>query len=380
MSLPVPGKRLVVKTGTNLLTAGTDRLDLGAMAGIVSQVARLRETGTDVVLVSSGAIAAGRHALGTRGETRAVALRQILAAVGQNRLMSAWAGLFEWHQLQVGQVLLTRADLTNRTAYLNARSTVTGLLEAGVVPVINENDAVGVEEIRESRFGDNDQLSALVAGMVDADLLLILTDLGGLYTADPRLDPGAHLIPEVPAITPEIEALAGGSASGRGTGGMTTKLQAAALATAAGIETIIAGGHDPAVIVRAAAGDPVGTRFVPRGTRLEARKRWMLSGLSRRGALHLDEGACQALHRRGSLLPAGITRVVGPFSRGDTLALLDDAGGIIGYGISAYGAEDVERIRGHRSDAIESILGYAYGEEVVHRNNLVLVDPARPTR
>jgi glutamate 5-kinase len=368
-------RRVVVKVGTNLLTAGSDRLDLGVMAGIVGQIVQLQAQGIQVAVVSSGAIAAGRHELGMGAEHRGVGVRQMLAAVGQNRLIAAWGELFRWHSIHVAQILLTRTDINRRASYLNARNTMLGLLDIGVVPVINENDVVGVDEIVETKFGDNDHLSALVAGMLDASLLAILTDAEGLFTADPGKDPGAVLIPRVELVDDAIEQMAGGSASGRGTGGMYTKVQAARLATLAGVEVVIMSGHQRGALVRAVAGEDVGTRFPAHGTHVEARKRWMLSGLGNRGAVHLDLGATRAVRDQGkSLLPAGITRVTGDFERGDTISLVGPDGSLLAYGMANYSAEAVRRIQGLRSSEIEDTLGYFYGQEVVHRDNRVLLE------
>ncbi|MBI4334744.1 MAG: glutamate 5-kinase [Chloroflexi bacterium] len=366
--------RIVIKLGTNLLTAGTDRLDLQVMSGIVSQVARLKQQGIEQVIVSSGAIAAGRHRLGTGTERRDVPFKQVLASVGQSRLMSAYEQLFDWHGVTVAQALLTRADLADRHGYLNARNTLLALMELGVIGIVNENDVVAIDEIREAKFGDNDNLSAMVANLVDADLLVILTDIGGLYTADPHKDPKAQLIPRVEVIDAELERLAGGSADHRGTGGMITKLEAAKLATASGVAVVITNGCIPDVLIRLVTGEAIGTYFPPTATALESRRRWLLSGLASRGKLGIDDGAGRALTRQNkSLLPAGVQKVEGHFSRGDTVEIVDAAGKRIGYGVSNYGCEEVRAIMGSHSDRIASVLGHEYGDEVVHKNNLVIL-------
>ncbi len=365
--------RIVAKLGTNVLTAGGHRLDLAVMATLVGQVARLRERGVQVAIVSSGAIAAGRHRLGVRGEARDVPQRQVLAAVGQPDLMYAYQQLFSWHGLTVAQTLLSRRDLADRQGYLNARNTLLALLELGVVPIVNENDVVAVEEIEGSSIGDNDTLSALVANLVDADLLVILTDTEGLYTADPYRDPQARLIRRVERIDEAVERLAGAS-HGPGRGGMATKIQAAKLATASGTHVVIASGHSPDVLVRAAAGEEVGTFFPATGDRLESRKRWMLSGLSWRGSIVIDEGAVRALRGgKASLLPAGVLGAQGDFQRGDVVAIVDPHGRRVACGIVNYSASEVEAIKGLHSERIVEVLGYAYGQEVVHRDNLVLL-------
>ncbi len=366
-------RRVVAKVGTNVLTAGGDRLDLEVMASLVGQVARLRQQGVQVAIVSSGAIAAGRHRLGVKGEARDVPQRQVLAAVGQPDLMYSYQQLFAWHGITVAQTLLSRRDLSDRQGYLNARNTLMALLQLGVVPIVNENDVVAVEEIEGAAIGDNDTLSALVANLVDADLLVILTDTDGLYTADPYLDPQAQLIRRVERIDAEVERLAGAS-HGPGRGGMITKVQAARLATASGTHVVIANGHSRDVLVRVVAGEEVGTLFPAAIDRLESRKRWMLSGLSWRGRIVIDEGAVKALRGgKASLLPAGVMGTAGDFQRGDVVAIVDAQGQQVACGIANYSAQEVEAIKGLRSNRIAEVLGYTYGQEVVHRDNLVVM-------
>ncbi len=366
--------RIVVKLGTSVLTAGTDRLNRPYMVGLARQVAALRERGDQVVLVSSGAVAAGRERLGatTRQKARAsVPLRQMFAAVGQSRLMHLYEQLFEIYGLQVAQALLTRDDLRDRRRYLNARNTLALCLERGIVPIINENDAVVTAEIR---VGDNDNLSALVAGLVDANLLLILTDIAGLYSADPRTDPAAELIPEVPVIDERIWAMAGGVGSDRGTGGMRTKIQAADLATRSGTTVVIASGAEPDVILRVAAGEPIGTRFPAAGSHPDARRRWILAETARLSRIVVDDGAVDALVRQGrSLLPAGIAAVEGEFDRGQTVRIYAPDGREIARGLTQYRAADVRAISGLRSSQIAETLGYDYGPEVVHRDDMVVL-------
>ncbi len=366
--------RVVIKLGTNLLTAGTDRLDLQVMAGIVSQVARLHAEGIEQIIVSSGAIAAGRRKLCAGPERRDVPFKQVLASVGQNSLMSAYDQLFAWQGITVAQALLTKSDLSDRHGYLNARNTLLSLMELGVICVVNENDVVATDEIREAKFGDNDNLSAMVANLVDADLLVILTDIDGLYTSDPHKDASATLIPRVETIDAELERVAGGSGSQRGTGGMVTKLEAAKLAVASGVGVVITSGQIADVLVKLAGGEAVGTYFPPTGTRLESRKRWLLSGLASRGEVIIDGGAVTALRQQDkSLLPAGIVDVHGHFSRGETVKIIDEDHKHIGYGISNYSCDDIRAIMGRHSDKIASVLGHEYGDEVIHKNNLVLV-------
>lgn len=369
-----PYRRLVVKLGTNLLTAGGDRLDLEVMASLVGQVARLHQQGFEVILVSSGAIAAGRHELGLSRERKDIPFRQVMASVGQSRLMQAYDQLFRWHGITVAQTLLTKADLSHRSSYLNARNTLLALLELRVIAIVNENDVVAVEEIKEAQFGDNDNLSALVANLVDADVLILLGDVPGLFTADPHRDPTAELIPRVERIDARIERLAGGKGSEQAIGGMITKIQAAHLATASGVTVVIAEGRERDVLPRLVGGEALGTLFPPAASKLESRKRWMLSGLANKGALVVDPGAALALTRDGkSLLPAGIQVVEGRFQRGDKVDIRDAQGRHIACGITNYSAGDLALIKGCRSDRIQELLGYEYGAEVVHRNNLVLL-------
>jgi glutamate 5-kinase len=363
-------KRLVVKVGTNTLTGGEDRLARPAMLDVVRQIARLAADGHQVALVSSGAIVAGRQALAVARNGRDIPFKQVLAAVGQTKLMQMWDELFSAENLIVAQTLLTRADLADRQGYLNARNTLLALLERHVVPIINENDVVATEEIK---IGDNDNLSALVANLIDADLLILLTDQEGLYTADPRRHATATLIREVPAITDEIIALAAGAGTSRGTGGMATKLQAARLATESGVTVLVAGGTTDNVLVRSVTGEAIGTRFPSNRTRMESRKRWILAGLAGKAAAHIDAGAATALGRGRSLLPAGVVRVKGPFDRGDSVNIVGPEGKVIGCGVANYGAADLERIKGCRSAEIPAILGYNFGDEVIHRNNVVML-------
>ena len=373
-SQEIEHRRVVVKVGTNLLTGGGAGLNVPAMSRIVEQVAALRERGGQVIVVTSGAIAAGRERLGDFEAHRDVPQRQVLAAAGQSRLMSRWDELFESRGMVSAQSLLTRGDLADRLRYLNARNTLLALLDLGVVPIVNENDVVSVEEIEESAIGDNDSLSALVANLVDADLLLLLTDVEGLYTADPARDGEARLIETVEAIDESIEQAALGAAGERGIGGMRTKVEAARTATQSGAHVVIADGRATEVVLRAASGDRIGTHFLPAGDRLESRRRYLLSGLPVRGTITIDEGAARALKRDGSsLLPAGITSVEGDFGRGDVVRIHTQQGQHVASGMSNYAAADVARIRGVHSDRIAGLLGHEYGAEVVHRNNLVLV-------
>ena len=370
-------RRVVVKAGTSVLTRSPDHqaLDLDVMSDLVRQVCHLRSQAVEMLLVTSGAIAAGQEALGHGHDAvdRNITSRQVLAAVGQSRLMHIYQELFSAHGYQVAQVLLTINDLSDRQSYLNVRNTLLGLLELGVVPILNENDVVAVDEIGEV-FGDNDRLSALVANLIDADLLTILTDTDGLYTADPHLDPGAQLIGRVEQIDAEIEAVVGKDSNPWARGGMHTKVDAARSVTTSGIAMVMCHGLAKDALLRAVSGEEIGTLFQPVGEKLEARKRWMLSGISHRGEVVVDPGAASAiLQNNRSLLPAGIRDAKGGFQRGDIIYIVGPEGQRLACGIANYSAEDVQRIRGSRSDQIEGTLGYQYGQEVVHRNNLVLL-------
>jgi len=367
-------RRIVAKFGTSLLTAGSTRLNMERMTDLVAQIARLHKQGVEVVIVTSGAIAAGREKLGITKKAKGVALKQVLASVGQGRLMNIYERLFEQHDITVGQALLTKSVLADRAGYLNTRNTLLASLEMGVIPIINENDVVAVDEIREARFGDNDNLSAMVANLIDADLLFILTDIDGLFTADPNRDPTAKMIPLVEKIDGKIDALVSGSTSGMGTGGMVTKIEAARLAASSGVNVVIANGSEKDVLVRVASGEAIGTRFLPVKSKLDSRERWLLSGLSTRGKLMVDDGAAKALKKNDcSLLAAGIIQVEGNFQRGDIVEICDLKGAKIGSGITNYTAIEVQAIKGAQSGNITGLLGYDSGSEVVHRNNLVIL-------
>ncbi|MBI4283070.1 MAG: glutamate 5-kinase [Chloroflexi bacterium] len=373
-SKTLPSHRIVAKFGTSLLTGGSDHLNPEVMSGLVAQVAQLQKQGVELFIVSSGAIAAGRHKLGLTGEHRGIPFKQVLASVGQSRLMNVYEQLLAQHDITVAQALLTKADLADRAGYLNARNTLLALVELGVLCIINENDVVAVDEIQEAKFGDNDNLSAMVANLVDADLLLILSDIGGLYTADPHRYPDARLIPQVDRIDSEIENLAADTAGNLGTGGMATKIEAAKLATASGVTVIIANGREPDIILRVAAGEAVGTRFLPITSKLESRQRWMMSGLSTKGKLIVDSGAAVALTKqKRSLLAAGIINIEGEFQPGDIVNICDPQGICLSCGITNYSSADIVAIKGAHSKKIATRLGYDYGAEVVHRNNLVVL-------
>lgn len=365
-------KTIVVKFGTSMLTSGSKRLDPAHMIEVVRVLSGLKAKGHHIVVVSSGAVAAGREALGYPDLPRTIANKQMLASVGQTHLMNKWQQLFEIYGLHIGQILLTRADLEDRERFLNARDALGALIEQGIIPIINENDAVATAEIK---VGDNDNLSARVAILSDADCLILLTDQKGLYTADPRSNPDARLISKVDKITPEIKALAGDSVSGLGTGGMATKLQAAEIATRSGIEVIIASGDDPKIIESIVEGDYIGTSFSPESSPLEARKAWILAGPKPKCSIIIDDGAVKALMKKGSsLLPKGIVDISGEFLRGDVVNIVSLDGKVIARGVSRYTSAEIKAVARHNSEEIESILGYEHGQVAVHRDDLVVLE------
>ena len=366
-------RRVVVKAGTSVLTDDTGRLDGEALSALTRQLAQLHQWGVEVALVTSGAIAAGRQALSNVQDHRDIPYRQALAAIGQGRLLTAYQEMFASHGVTVAQALLTWNDLADRQRYLNIRGTLVSLLGLGVMPILNENDVVAVDEIG-ANFGDNDHLSALVANLVDAELLITLTDTDGLYTADPHQDPEATLVNRVERLDESVLAMAGKQHRASSRGGMPAKLEAAREVTLSGIAMVVCRGAQPDVILRIACGEDIGTYFVPADSRLESRKRWMLSGLNNRGEITIDDGAQGALlqeHR--SLLPSGIMEARGEFQRGDTVYVVGAGGARLACGIANYSAADVERIKGHHSDHIWELLGHNFGQEVVHRNNMVLL-------
>lgn len=364
-------QRIVIKLGTSVLTGNSPRFDRPHMVQLVRQCAELHRQGRDVILCSSGAIAAGRERLGFPDLPNTVISKQMLAAVGQIRLMLIWENLFDIYDIHVGQMLLTRADVEDRNRYLNARDALQALLEHRIVPIINENDAVATAEIK---VGDNDNLSALAALLAEADVLLLLTDQPGLFTADPRKNPDAELIQHVETIDETLYQVAGGSVSGLGVGGMTTKLQAADVARRGGTEVIIAAGHEQNVITRLVNGEAIGTRFLPLETPLESRKRWIFAGPNPAGRLVVDNGAERALcQKKSSLLPSGILAVEGEFTRGETVSIITQNRNEFARGIVRYDSHNLNRIKGCKSDHIVERLGYTSGSVAVHRNDLILV-------
>jgi glutamate 5-kinase len=363
-------RRWVVKIGSALLTADGQGLDQAAMAVWVEQLVALRQGGVELVLVSSGAVAAGMSRLGWSRRPSAMHELQAAAAVGQMGLIRAWEASFAAHGLHTAQILLTHDDLSDRKRYLNARSTLRTLVELGVVPVINENDTVVTDEIR---FGDNDTLAALVANLVEADLLVILTDRDGMFDADPRHNPDARLIHEARADDPTLDEVAGGTGGALGRGGMQTKLRAARLAARSGAHTVIVGGRIERVVDRLGAGERLGTLLAPEREPLAARKQWLAGHLQTRGTLELDAGAVKALLKdHKSLLPVGVRNVLGSFRRGEMVVCVGPDGHEVARGLVNYGAADAQRIIGRSSDAIERLLGYVEEPELIHRDNLVL--------
>ncbi|HSV02844.1 MAG TPA: glutamate 5-kinase [Phenylobacterium sp.] len=368
-------KRIVVKVGSALLVGAGGAADAHWLHAFAADIARLRERGQQVLVVSSGAVALGRRRLGLTRRALSLPEKQAAAAAGQSALMRAWEEAFEPHGLSAAQVLLTRDDTEIRRRWLNARATTETLLALGVVPVVNENDTVTTEEIR---YGDNDRLAARVAQMIGADLLVLLSDVDGLYTADPRRNPDARHVGHVERLTPEIEAMAGGAnAGGVGTGGMATKLAAAKIASAAGCATVIALGHRPSPLAALEAGERA-TLIAPSTTPAAAYKAWIAGSLAPAGALVVDAGAAAAVRRGKSLLAAGLRRVEGRFEKGDAVVILDEGGAEIARGLARYEAADASRICGLKSAAIEPAIGYTSGP-VVHADDLALVqaDAAR---
>jgi glutamate 5-kinase len=364
-------RRLVVKVGSGLVTAPGLGPDPDRIERLAADIAAARRADREVVLVSSGAIATGMARLALAERPRSIPEKQAAAAVGQSALMWQYEIAFKRHGLAVGQVLLTAHDIGDRTRYLNARNTLLALLGFGVVPIVNENDTVAVEEIK---VGDNDNLSALVASLIEADLLVLLTDVEGLYTADPARHPGAARLDIVETVTDEILMMAGAREDGVSVGGMATKLQAAQKAAASGVPMVIASGREPGMLARIVAGEPVGTCFLPKADRLGARKRWIAFAVPPQGRLAVDAGAARALIRQGrSLLPSGVTGVDGEFGAGEVVAVVDGDGREFARGLVNFDAGELRRIRGVKTHEIEARLGYKAVDEVIHRDNLVVL-------
>jgi glutamate 5-kinase len=365
----VSAKRLIVKIGSALVVdAAHGRVRAAWLEALAEDIAHLRKRGQEVIIVTSGAIAVGRISQGWLGRTLRIEEKQAAAAIGQIQLAHLYQQMLGPHGLVIGQILLTREDTEARRRHLNARATLNQLLAQGVVPVINENDTVATDEIR---FGDNDRLAARVAQMVSADALVLLSDIDGLYTADPRKHPDARHLPEIGEITPEIEAMAGAAVPGISTGGMVTKLAAARIALSAGCRMAIANGQD-AHPLRAIENGARVTWFLPSAEPLTARKRWIAGSIAPAGLVVVDDGAARALADGASLLPAGIVGIEGSFERGDAILVRRRDGTVIARGLSAYASDDVARIRGHKSGEIEALLGYRGRDEIIHRDDLVV--------
>lgn len=364
-------RRIVIKVGTSTLTYANGKLNLCQIERLVREMADLHNRDLEVILVSSGAIGVGANRMGLKKIPKTIPEKQALAAIGQGALMQLYEKLFSEYNQTVAQVLLTRGDFDERIRYLNATNALLAILNMKVIPIVNENDTVAVEEIK---FGDNDTLSALVAGLVDADLLIILSDVNGLYNVDPRSNSDAHLLARVTEINPEIEESSHNRGSGFASGGMFTKLKAARVCMASGIPMVIANSAEENVIRRVAAGEEVGTLFVPREGKMHAREKWLAFGSLVQGSIEVDEGAATALTKKGrSLLASGITGVTGDFERGAVVGVSTPSGTEIARGIVHYSAGEIRLIAGKKSTAIENILGEKDYDEVIHRNNLWVV-------
>lgn len=365
-------KRIVIKVGSSTITHPNGRLNFSRMDRLARELSDLVNGGREVVLVSSGAVAAGVGRMGLKEKPATIPGKQAAAAVGQGVLMHTYEKLFGEYNQVVAQVLLTRIDSVDRHRYTNCRNTFLTLLGSGVIPIVNENDVVATDELK---IGDNDNLSATVAGIVDADLVIILSDIDGLYTANPQTHPEATLVSRVSDITPEIEASAGGAGSASGTGGMLTKLQAAKAAVSSGINLIICSGAEQEIFKRILEGEEIGTLFVSRENRLQLRKRWLAFGARIMGSITVDAGCARALCREGgcSILPAGITAVSGDFEAGNTISVLDTDGRELARGLSHYSSGEILRIKGEKTSAIETLLGHKHYDEVIHRDDLVIM-------
>ena len=365
-------KRVVVKVGTSTITYPNGKINYEKIEKLARIMTDLQNQGKEMILVSSGAGAAGVGRMGLEAKPASIPGKQACAAVGQGILMHIYERLFGEYGQVVAQVLLTKSDMVNRHSYANARNALQEMISWGVIPIINENDVVAIDEFK---IGDNDNLSALVASLADADLDILLSDIDGLYTANPKTHPEARLVSVVEEVTPEIEATAGGAGSKNATGGMLTKLQAAKNAMSAGIALIIANGEDLEILRKIMRGEPVGTLFVPRESHLRFRNQWLAFGSRISGKVIVDEGLAKALRQKGgcSILPVGITGVEGSFESGDTVSVLDQEGHELARGMTNYNAEDLDLIKGCRTSQIEEKIGYKHYDEAIHRDNLVVL-------
>ncbi|WP_288947311.1 glutamate 5-kinase [uncultured Megasphaera sp.] len=363
--------RIVVKVGSSTLTHETGKLNYHRIERLAMEIADLANQGKEMVLVSSGAVSAGMGPLGLSSRPKTIREKQAVAAVGQGVLMHTYEKMFREYGQNVGQVLLTRMDAQDRKKFMNSRNTLLTMLQMGVIPIINENDVVAIDEFK---IGDNDTLSAMVSNFIEADLLIILSDVDGLYTANPQTHPEARIIPVVTEVDKHVYDIAGGAGSSIGTGGMYTKIQAASIATSSGVDMVIASGSEDGVLRRICQGEDVGTWFTAKDSNLHTKKRWLLSGGKARGSLIVDGGCRNALVEHGSsLLPVGIAAVEGEFHEGDIVNVMYE-GLVIAKGIVNYNSESVEAIKRHKTDDITKILGHeGVYEEVIHRDNLVVM-------
>lgn len=365
-------KRVVVKVGTSTITYSNGKRNFSQIDRLARELSDLQNQGKEIILVTSGAVAVGVDRMGLPKKPDTIPGKQAAAAVGQGVLMHTYEKFFADYGQVVAQVLLTKTESIDRHRYTNSRNTFMELLKQRVIPIVNENDVVALDELK---IGDNDNMSALVAGIVDADLVIILSDIDGLYTANPQTNPDAELVPLVTEITPEIEASAGGVGSARGTGGMTTKIQAAKASTSSGINLVIASGTEKNAIPRILAGENIGTLFVSRENRLQFRKRWLAFGARIQGSIVVDAGCAEAIHKAGgcSVLPAGIVAVEGCFEPGSTISVKDSDGHELARGLSHYSSEELEKIKGCKSSEIEDIIGHKNYDEIIHRDDLVIL-------
>ena len=368
--------RIVLKFGSNLITTNNTILNYKVIDNLASQIAKIFEE-HEIVLVTSGAVAAGLQYISSESTTKilkknSVVQKQILASVGQPILMKAYEESFDKYSISVSQALLARGDFENRNGYLNIRNTLLELLQIGILPIINENDVVATEEL--NRYGDNDRLSAMVANAVDADILILLGTIDGLYTKDPNINNDAKKIEIVEKVDPKIISYAKGPVDKVGTGGMISKIQAANIATKSGISMYIASGLQNQVIQRIINDETVGTKFLPEESNLESRKRWLVTGYaSSKGEILLDKGAVKAVNNNASVLPAGVVSVMGEFDRGDIIAIKDEKSTTIGLGISNYSSDEISKIKGVKSSEINELVENNYGDEIVHRNNFIFI-------
>lgn len=363
-------KRIVIKIGSSVIASREKGLDEIRLQEIAAEMAWLRDAGHELLLVSSGAVLCGAEKLGLSEFPKSIPMKQAAAAVGQSRLMWAYERLFSQHGIQVAQILLTHDGITNRRRFINARNTLMTLLEYNILPIVNENDTVTVDEIK---MGDNDNLAAQVAHLVDASLLIVFSDVDGLYTEDPRKNKAAKQLTLVTSVTDEIEKMAGGTGQRGGTGGMVTKVRMARKVSAYGVTTLILNGTSPGLMQKAFAGEALGTLFLPEATRRSSRKQWIASSLTPKGDISLDPGAVTAITKNGrSLLSSGISGVAGNFEIGDAVRCISPEGKEVAVGLTNYSASEMMRIQGHRSSQIEGLLGYKGADEVIHRDNLVV--------